>query len=75
MSFRKRTVILSPQAQADLTDIRAYTLEHWGETQRDRYEAALLGRIASLADFPATGVGCPRFFPGCRARRAGSHVP
>jgi toxin ParE1/3/4 len=68
MSSPKRTVILSSEAQDDFTDIRVYTQQQWGETQRDRYEATLLRAIAALADFPEVGVRQPRFFPGCRAR-------
>ncbi len=74
MSSPRRTVILSPDAQADFTDIRLYTLQQWGENQRDRYEAALQRAIAALADFPEVGVRLPRLFSGCRVRPVGRHV-
>ena len=74
MSSRKRTVIFAPDARADFIDIRAHSLQHWGEDQRDRYEAALLRGISSLADFPEIGSRMPRFFPGCRLRHVEHHV-
>lgn len=74
MSAPRKAVVLSPRAEADVNNIVLYTWQQWGESQRDRYEASLDRAIASLADFPESGAHCPRFFPGCRARRAGSHV-
>ena len=74
MSDRKHTVILSPAAQADFTDILLYTWQQWGEDQRNRYEAILTQAIAALADYPETGTHCPQLFPGCRAHLAQRHI-
>jgi toxin ParE1/3/4 len=74
MSDRKHAVILSPAAQGDFTDILLYTRQHWGEEQRDRYEAILSQAIGAIADFPETGTRCPQLFPGCRAHPAQRHV-
>lgn len=74
MSFRKRTAILSPDAQADFSDILLYTWQQWGEEQRDRYEAILVRSIAALAEVPESGAPRPRLFPGRRVRLAGNHL-
>jgi toxin ParE1/3/4 len=74
MSAPRKAVALSPRAEADVNNILLYTWQRWGEEQRDRYESVLDRAIVSLADYPEIGVRCPRFFPGCRAHRAGSHV-
>jgi toxin ParE1/3/4 len=74
MSDRKHTVIFSPAAQVDFTDILLYTRQLWGEEQRDRYEAILTQAIAALADYPETGTRCPQLFSACRAHPAQRHV-
>ena len=74
MSSRRRIVRLTAEAQDDFIEIRFYTQQQWGETQRDHYEAALLRAIATLADFPEIGSRLPRLFPGCRVRPVERHV-
>lgn len=74
MSSRKRTVVLTSEAQDDFVDIRFYTQQQWGETQRDRYEVTLLQAIAALADFPEVGRRSPEHFSGCRVRPVEHHV-
>ena len=74
MSSRKHPVIFSPAAKADFTDILLYTLQQWGEDQRDRYETILTQAIAALADYPETGMRCSQHFPGCRAHPAQRHI-
>ena len=74
MSARKKPVVLTPDAEADINDMLLYTWHHWGEEQRNRYDAALERAIAALADFPEAGVRMPRFFPGCRFRHVEHHV-
>ena len=74
MSDRKHTVILSPVAQVDFTDILLYTRQLWGEEQRDRYEAILTQAISSLSEYPESGMRCSQLFPGCRAYPAQRHV-
>ena len=74
MSSRKRTVVLTSEAQDDFINIRFYTQQQWGETQRDRYEATLLQAIAALADFPEIGRRSPGLFSGCRVRPVEHHV-
>ena len=74
MSSRKRTIVLTSEAQDDFIDIRFHTQQQWGETQRDRYEATLLQAIAALADFPEIGRRSPGVFSGCRVRPVEHHV-
>ena len=74
MSSPKRTVILSPTAQADFTDILLTTWQQWREAQSNRYEAALSEAIVSLAEFPEAGAHRPRLFLGCRVRPVERHV-
>lgn len=74
MSSRKRAVILSPDAQADFTDILLYTWQEWGEEQRDQYEATLTQAITGLAHYSEIGERRPGLFQGCRARLVARHV-
>jgi toxin ParE1/3/4 len=74
MSSRKRTVILSPDAQIDFTDILLFTWQQGSEEQRDQYEAALLRAIARLADYPEVGERRHGLFSGCRAHAVGRHI-
>ncbi len=74
MSFPERTVILSPDAQDDFTDILLYTLQEWGEDQSDRYGATLQQAIVALGRFAEIGEPRPHLFSGCRIRRIGRHI-
>lgn len=40
---------LSPDAEADLAEIAAYTLEQWGVAQTERYEVSLTSCFESMA--------------------------
>lgn len=40
---------LSPDAEADLVEIAAYTLEKWGVAQMERYEVSLTSCFESMA--------------------------
>lgn len=41
---------LSPDAEQDLLEIAAYTIEHWGISAAERYEAALTDCLLGLAN-------------------------
>ncbi|MEQ1705961.1 MAG: type II toxin-antitoxin system RelE/ParE family toxin [Rickettsiales bacterium] len=69
MSYRKKyTLIISPKARQDFTDILRYTAEMWGEKQmlayRDKIDSALkniktnpsIGHIRN--DLPDTHMAC-----------------
>lgn len=74
MSARKKAIVVSTDAEADINSILLYTWQQWGEEQRDRYEATLDRAITNLADFAEAGVRVPRIFPGCRIRPVGRHI-
>ncbi len=46
---------LTPDAQADLIEIRRYTLEQWGEIQSKKYLSELRQTIRLLSEAPAIG--------------------
>ncbi|MCP4008815.1 MAG: type II toxin-antitoxin system RelE/ParE family toxin, partial [Proteobacteria bacterium] len=46
---------LTPDAQADLIDIRHYTLKHWGKDQSQKYLSELRQTIRLLSETPTIG--------------------
>jgi len=74
MSVPRKTVVLSPDARVDFTDILLYTQREWGEEQAHRYEAILEQAIAALADHPEAGVRQDIIYLGCRIRPMERHV-
>jgi toxin ParE1/3/4 len=69
MSFR-----LSSLAEADLDDIRAFTLERWGRDQWQAYYRDLALAFERLAENPAVGRRRDVLRPGLRSLPCGSHV-
>ena len=65
---------LSRLAEADLTNIGAYTLRTWGENQATRYLAGLETCCQQLADNPELGRACDHVRPGLRRMEHGRHV-
>ena len=65
---------LSRRAEADLTEIAAYTLETWGEDQAVRYIDGLEETCRQLAKRPQTGRACDYIRPGLRRMESGHHV-
>ena len=65
---------LSRLADADLTEIGAYTLRTWGPEQTIRYLDSLEACCQHLADSPKSGRPCENVSPGLRRREHGSHV-
>lgn len=51
----KHHVIVSPQAQRDLKEIRSYTLQSWGATQADTYLGKIEDAFYSLLENPKIG--------------------
>ncbi|MBK6897664.1 MAG: type II toxin-antitoxin system RelE/ParE family toxin [Alphaproteobacteria bacterium] len=51
----KYRIIISPQAQRDLKEIRAYTLQSWGSTQADDYLSKIEEAFYSLLENPEIG--------------------
>jgi toxin ParE1/3/4 len=53
-----RSVILSREAESDIDQIAAYTMETWGERQTDAYLAKLEDGFLLLAVRPHLGRSC-----------------
>jgi toxin ParE1/3/4 len=67
-------IVVSPRAQADIVDIAAYTLDHWGDRQMERYVDGLHERFVSLASHPETGRRRDEIRRGYRSIVHGSHI-
>ncbi len=74
MSNLERELVLSPQAEADLTDILQYTLEAWGEAQLTTYASVLDEALRLLRDNPQLGYSRPAVSERHRFLLAGEHV-
>lgn len=48
-------IIVSPQAQRDIEDIRSYTVQSWGANQADIYLGKIEDAFYSLLDNPEIG--------------------
>lgn len=65
---------LSPAAQADLRDIRAYTKTTWGEAQARKYLAELRSGLERLADAPLIGKAREEIAQGLRSFPLARHI-
>jgi toxin ParE1/3/4 len=74
MSNPEREFILSPLAEADLTDILQYTLETWGEAQLSAYAGVLDEALRLLRGNPQIGFARPDVSDRHRFLPAGEHV-
>lgn len=74
MSSRSIRLVLTAEAQDDYAAILGYTRQEWGDTQRDRYDAALAAALVVLADNPHLGRARDDLAPGCRAYPVERHV-
>jgi toxin ParE1/3/4 len=66
--------VLSPRAQADIDDIWAYTIEHWGERQAEIYIRLIKAAVDAIATDPDVGRPCDDVRPGYRRYAVGSHL-
>jgi len=74
MSVPERTFTLTRKAQADFAGIMAYTLEHWGERQRDIYAEKLLAGFDMIARYPRIGEDRADIAAGLFSHRIEQHV-
>lgn len=65
---------LSVAADTDLRNIAEYTLEQWGEPQRNVYVAELFGAFEKLAENPQLATSAESIRNGYRKFPQGSHV-
>ena len=69
-----RRLRLTPEAADDLRDLLQYSLETWGQRQRDTYRALIHRALRDLARFPDLGRGRDELAPGLRSHPVGQHV-
>src|SRR4051794_7041800 len=65
--------VLSPAAQADLSEIWDYTARNWGTPQADRYILAIRDCCGALADGSRQGRAIDDIRPGYRKLAVRSH--
>jgi toxin ParE1/3/4 len=69
-----RRLRLTPEARADVQDIRRYTARQWGVRQRDIYYAKLHQGMRALLDHPERGRQREELYAGCRSLPVEYHV-
>ena len=62
---------VSRQAWNDLLDVKAYTLEHFGFDQLERYESLIEAALLRIAEEPTGGKERPELQAGVRSRHIG----
>lgn len=55
-----------PRAEADLQEIGAFTLKHWGELQLERLLSTLYEKLGRYAERPTLGRSRDELHPGLR---------
>lgn len=65
---------LTRSAQQDLTAIRRYSEQTWGQEQAKKYLQAMRGTIELLVEFPAQGVARPDVGEGVFSFPYASHT-
>jgi toxin ParE1/3/4 len=66
--------VLSPRAQADISEIWDYTAKRWGSAQAESYLRQLRSSIGAVAADPGLGSNSEHIRAGYRRYRVGSHV-
>jgi toxin ParE1/3/4 len=66
--------VLSPAAQADLSDIWDYSVKNWGRVQAERYVLGIRDACQALADGSRTGRAVDAIRRGYRRLAVGSHL-
>ena len=67
-------LLLSPAAQADMSDIWDFTVERWGQEQAERYVTRLRDTLTELAAGRRSSRTADDIVPGYRSCIAGSHI-
>jgi len=65
---------LTGEAREDIRDILQYTFQHWGNTQKTKYQDQLFSTIKLLAQNPGIGSPINEISPGARSYPSGSHL-
>jgi toxin ParE1/3/4 len=66
--------VLSPSAQADLSEIWEYSAARWGDGQAEVYLRQIQAAIETIAADPRRGRRCDDIRAGYSKYAAGSHV-
>lgn len=74
MSLDDYSIVLSPQAEDDFTDILQYTLETWGERQLYVYRAVIDKALQTILQNPEIGHQRSDISQRHRSFPAGQHV-
>ncbi len=69
-----RRLSLSPTAEDDLRYILQFSLQTWGERQRDAYTEAMAAAFDQLVAFPGLGRARDDVLLGCRSFPVEQHV-
>ena len=67
--------VLSPRAQADLSDIWDYTADRWGAAQAETYIRHLRASIEAVAAAPQLGTACNDIRTGYYKYPSAEHLP
>lgn len=74
MSARRRRIVYSDDAKAELSDIFLFTEEQWGKAQRRIYKQLILSTIRRLSQSPLLGRPRDDVSVGLRSFPVGNHV-
>ena len=69
-----KTYRITPKAERDLLGIGHYTLDRWGEAQRNTYLRSLINRFSWLCEFPDLGTKRDDIKEGYCAYQEGKHM-
>jgi len=69
-----KTYRVTPKAERDLLAIGQYTLEKWGEEQRNIYLQNLVNRFAWLCEYPDLGIKRDEIKEGYLSYHEGKHL-
>jgi toxin ParE1/3/4 len=70
----RHQLVLAPAAISDLGDIYQYGLQHWGQTQSEKYLTTIREQFWSLAEQPLLGTERSDLLPGTRVFPMESHT-
>jgi len=74
MCARRRRIVYSEDARAELSDILLFTEEQWGKAQRTTYKQLIISTIGKVAQSPSLGRPRDDLSMGLRSFPIGSHV-
>jgi toxin ParE1/3/4 len=70
----RHQLVLAPAAKNDLGDIYQYGLQHWGQTQAQKYLSMIKEQLWALAQQPRLGTERSDLLPGTHSLPIESHT-